>query len=250
VTARRTKAALVCLCALLLTDCAPLTPRPAPSALGPPAGFPGDLYLAARARGEPVYVVEPAEPQSVVVQVHRGGTLASLGHEHVLSAPAVRGYILMPRDPTAARTDLYVPLESFAVDDPSARKTSGLAADVPQQDIDATRRNMLQAVLESSRFPLLVIHATCAAALPACTTLDARITLHGVTRPALIPVALEFHGERLIASGRFALLQTDFGITPYSVLGGALRVEDRIDIAFRLEAVPVSRISRGGSPAP
>jgi hypothetical protein len=250
VTASKTKAALACLCALLLTDCAPVTPRPAQSALAPPAGFPGELYLAARARGEPVYAVDPAEPQSVVVRVHRAGTLASLGHEHVLSAPSVGGYVLMPRDATAARTDLYVSLESFAVDEPSARKTSGLAADVPQQDIDATRRNMLQTVLESSRFPLLLIHATCATARPACTTLDARITLHGVTRPALIPVALEFHGERLIASGRFTLLQTDFGITPYSVLGGALRVEDRIDIAFRLETVPVSGDSRAGSSAP
>ena len=232
----KSKTTLVSLCLLVASSCAPVPHERAPAERAPAAGFPESLYLAARARGEPVYAIDPAVPQSVVVRVHRAGTLASLGHEHVISEPAVRGYILMPGDPAAARADLYVALDSFAVDTPAARKTAGLAAEISQQDIDATRRNMLQTVLESSRYPFLLVHATCAAAHSGCTMLDAQITLHGVTRSVRIPVEIRIDDGRLVANGRFAVRQSDFGITPYSVLGGALRVEDRIEIAFRLEA--------------
>jgi hypothetical protein len=40
----------------------------------------------------------------------------------------------------------------------------------------------------------------------------------------------------MTARGRFAILQSDYGIVPFSVLGGALRVEDRVEIMFRIVA--------------
>ena len=67
-------------------------------------------------------------------------------------------------------------------------------------------------------------------------TLNAAISLHGITRTQQVPVEIETTADSLRARGRFALLQSDYRITPFSVLGGALEVQDRLDIEFDLHA--------------
>ena len=40
--------------------------------------------------------------------------------------------------------------------------------------------------------------------------------------------------DRLVVAGAFVLRQSDFGIKPFSVLGGLLAVEDELVVEFRL----------------
>ena len=54
------------------------------------------------------------------------------------------------------------------------------------------------------------------------------------SQPTQIPVNVEGLPERLGASASFVLRQSDFGITPYSALGGLLAVQDAIVIEFKL----------------
>jgi hypothetical protein len=44
-----------------------------------------------------------------------------------------------------------------------------------------------------------------------------------------------------IVSGAFRINQTDFGIVPLSLLGGAIEVQDEIDLHFRIHAVRIGR---------
>ena len=66
--------------------------------------------------------------------------------------------------------------------------------------------------------------------------LEVAVTLHGVTRALQVPARFESAGEELGVSGRFSLNQSDFGITPFSILGGAIQVQDRVDLRFRIHA--------------
>jgi polyisoprenoid-binding protein YceI len=66
--------------------------------------------------------------------------------------------------------------------------------------------------------------------------LEIDLTWNGTTRQITVPADLEIDGGRLRVSGAFELWQSGFGIEPFSVLGGALRVEDRIDLRFELDA--------------
>lgn len=227
---------LVCLCALAVTACAPHLERPAHLTPARPPGFPEAYYKAASANGEPVFAIDSPDSQRLEIHVYREGSLASLGHDHVVSARDVHGYALIPRDRSPARVDVYLPVDSLVVDRPGAGAEAGGASDLSQADIDATRRHMLENVLASAQYPFVVIHGVCRTGTPWCTTLDARITLHGVTRALEIPVRPDLGSGRLLVSGHFSVLHSDFGMTPYSILGGALRVKDRIDVKFRFEA--------------
>lgn len=232
------RAALGCLCALAVTACAPHLERSTrPTPVRPP-GFPEEFYKAASAKGEPVFAIDSTDSQRLEIRVYREGSLASLGHDHVVSARDVRGYALVPRDRSQARADVYLPVESLLVDAPEAAAEAGIASNLSQEDIDATRRHMLEDVLASAQYPFLLIHGVCRTGTPRCETLDARITLHGVTRALEIPVELESGSNRLVVSGHFSVLHSDFGMTPYSILGGAMRVKNRIDVKFRFEARP------------
>src|ERR1700687_4874517 len=99
----------------LLTACVSQAPRVPPSEERPPA-FPEQFYLQDAAGGQPVFKVEPAQ-SLVVIEVYRAGSLAKLGHDHVVASHDVGGYIATDDN----RADLYVRLDTLAVDEPDLR---------------------------------------------------------------------------------------------------------------------------------
>ncbi|OGI48361.1 MAG: hypothetical protein A2151_03980 [Candidatus Muproteobacteria bacterium RBG_16_65_34] len=221
---------------LLAAACAPLVKPPAVSEPPrAPAAFPEEFYRQAGERGEPVFRIDPQRSQAVI-HVYRGGPLARFGHDHAIASRRLHGYILLPRRLDAAQADLYVPLESLSVDDPALRAQAGFDTTVSAADIAGTRRNMLEKVLEAERYPFAVLHLSRPEGELPALILNAEIGLHGVTQTLRLPVEIEPAAGELRAHGRFSLRQTEFGITPYSLLGGALQVQDRIDLEFEVRA--------------
>ncbi len=227
-----TRRLLPALTVALLASCAPLPPvieRPLPPAI------PEADYAAARARGEAVYRID-AQQSLVTVRVYRGGRLARLGHDHVMASRAVEGLVLRARTPAEMRADLHMALESLTVDEPELRAAAGLDTTPSAADIEGTRRNMLDKTLEAARYPYVTLALSHASGELPTPTLNVAITLHGVTRSYPMPVEVDASDDRLRARGRIALLQTDHGIAPFSIFGGALEVQDRLDIEFDLQA--------------
>jgi YceI-like protein len=216
---------------LMLGACAPLVRElaPAPAA---PADFPEGYYREALAQGKPVFRVDPAE-SLVVIEVRRAGSLARLGHDHVVASHEVEGFVA----PDEGRADVYVALGRMVVDEAPLRAEAGFATQPSETDIEGTRANMLEKVLEAERFPFAMVRVTGADAKQGSTTLAVAITLHGATRTLKAPAQIEADAEQMSVSGRLAVDQTDFGITPYSLLGGAIAVQNRIDLRFRIRAL-------------
>jgi polyisoprenoid-binding protein YceI len=215
--------------ALLIVGCAELLRIEAPSA--PPTEFPEAYYLQAQKQGKPVYRVDPAE-SLIVIEVRRGGSLARLGHDHVIASHELTGYVA----PDEGRADLYVALARLVVDEPALRKEAGFDTQPTESDIEGTRSNMLNHVLEAERFPFALIGVAGADATQKKTTLAVTIALHGVTRTLQVPAEIEAGEKSVSVSGKLAFKQTDFGITPYSLLGGAIAVKDDLALRFLIRA--------------
>jgi polyisoprenoid-binding protein YceI len=62
------------------------------------------------------------------------------------------------------------------------------------------------------------------------------VTLHGQTRTFQVPSEIDADEKAITVSGRLAFNQTDFGITPYALLGGAIAVKDGLALRFRIRA--------------
>jgi hypothetical protein len=214
----------------VLAACAVQVPRPPESKDQQPAGFPDAFYQSSAQSGRVVFAIDPAR-SLLVIEVRRGGSLAQLGHDHVIASHNVRGYVA----PNERRADLFIRLDELVVDEPELRAQAAFDTQPTEAAIAGTRNNML-ANLQASEHPYAVIAVAGVQTDAAGTSLQATIALRGVTRAARIPVQIEQSSEQLTVMGRMSLQQSNFGIVPLSILGGALVVQDRVDVRFQIHA--------------
>lgn len=199
----------------------------------PPSAPAGDVnqgwYLQAESAGHKILHID-AQQSLIAITVHRGGSLARLGHDHIVASRNLNGFAA----PDDGRADFHFRLDEMTVDEPALRREAGFDTQPSADAIEGTRVNMLTKVLEADRFPFVLLHAERLAATDAMLRLT--ITLHGVTRSVEVPTQIEDSADGLTASGTLSLLQSEFGITPMSVLGGAIQVLDQMDMRFRIVA--------------
>jgi YceI-like protein len=206
---------------------APPSPGPAPSLELP---LPGQAYQIDENRSE------------LRILVYRAGPLARFGHNHVMVNRRVHGAVNLVQEGASAFW-LRVPVAEFIVDELQARREEGpdFAADVPDDARSGTLHNMLSAaVLDAAEYPDISINGIAAArapdsgAAPLVATLTIGVAGHESTIE--VPFVLESDSGRLSASGSFELRQSALGLTPYSLMLGALQVQDAMTVKFRLVA--------------
>lgn len=223
------KAGLLALCATFLVSCAPdARLRQSEQSDESVAIFPQSYYLQAKAQGKKIFRVN-SQQSLLVLEVRRAGAFARFGHDHVVASHDVIGFV----SPVDGRADLSAPLEKLVIDEAALRAEAGFTTQPTQDDIEGTRRNMLNKVLDAVQFPLALIHIERKSAESA---LAVTINLHGISRSFEVPVEMQATAEGLVVSGKMHFKQSDFGIVPFSILNGAIQVQDRLDLRFRIVA--------------
>ncbi|WP_070271248.1 YceI family protein [Duganella sp. HH101] len=209
--------------AALLAGCSqlPSSAPPAPPEAPPPAVAPAHTPAAN------ALTIDSAQ-SLIAVTVRRGGLLARLGHDHLVASRHVSGTV----SPAQNRADFQFRLDQLTVDEADLRIAAGLEKQPSADAIDGTRNNMLTRVLDAERYPVVTVHAERAAGQP----LQVAITLHGVTRSMAIPAEIRENHGVMTVTGNVNLKQSDFGITPFSVMAGALAVQDQLELRFTLAA--------------
>lgn len=221
---------LICVSVLLAACPRPVRPPP-PAPTVPQAP-------AVDTRGATVYEVSPQDTQLNIL-VFRGGKLSRLGHNHVMTSQHVSGRVWVHPEFTRSGFELSLPVAQLVVDDPEARRAAGsdFPPDIPQSDKDGTRKNMLRPeMLDGERYPQVKLRSARIGGTLDAPQVTASITIKDATRDVEVPVKIAIEGAKLSAKGEFDVLQTQFGIKPFSVALGALEVQDRLHIEFRIEA--------------
>jgi polyisoprenoid-binding protein YceI len=163
------------------------------------------------------------------------GSATALGHVH-----GVQGNLSSGKVTLGGAGEVVFDMTSFTADTAQARQYVGLPAQFSQSDAQKVTANMRGGdVLDVARFPTATFSITSAAPAdgqkagdPGRYQLDGRFTLHGVTQPLRFLATVEATGKpgTLHARGSFSILQTSYGIQPYSALAGLVRVADQLDI--------------------
>lgn len=172
--------------------------------------------------------------------VYKAGSLARLGHNHVISVAGLMGSVSMNgADLRASHFELQFPVESLVVDDPMLR--SGLGPDfasVPSpDDVAGTRKNMLsERVLMSDRYSTIKVSGQGPMGAADAPTMQITVELLGRSVAVTVPTKVEVRGDDLMASGEFELTHTALGMTPFSVMLGALQVADKMKFVYRIHA--------------
>jgi polyisoprenoid-binding protein YceI len=162
--------------------------------------------------------------------------LAHLGHNHLVEVRGLRG-ALRRLNGGGGLAQLGFRVDEMRVDDPAARALAGsdFAQTPDAAAVTGTRANMLgEKVLNAARWPEIQVSARIADLAAAQPLADIQVSLHGVGRRYQTPVRIQASPGRVSVTGSLFLRQSDFGMAPFSVLGGALQVRDAIEVDFRV----------------
>jgi polyisoprenoid-binding protein YceI len=185
-----------------------------------------------------VYRVDPGSSRLAIL-VYRGGKLSRLGHNHVMTSQDVSGRVWVHPEFSRSGFELSFPVAQLVVDDAEARRAAGgdFPPDIPQSDKDGTRKNMLKPeVLDGEHYAAVKLSSAKIGGTLEAPQVTAHITIKDASRDVEVPVKIGVEGAKLSASGEFDILQSDFGIKPFSVALGALEVQDRLHIKFTIVA--------------
>jgi polyisoprenoid-binding protein YceI len=237
--AYRIRRAAAVLVALVIAGCSgqpsrepatPAAPAEAAAASGPP--------IASVPREGRAFRVDPAQ-SILVVRVYRGGPLARAGHNHVIASHDLNGFVYVPDDPLRSTFDIRVPVQTLTVDEDTLRAQEGadFPPNVPEDAREGTRRNMLGAsLLNAERYPGIGLQSENLQRVGDSVVAQVRVIVRNHASSLRVPVSYELRGNVLRVQGDIAVRQTDLGLTPFSLFGGALRVEDEMRVRFRIVA--------------
>jgi polyisoprenoid-binding protein YceI len=164
----------------------------------------------------------------LLVRTGRSGLGRRAGHDLTLEATRWSARTSVdPAEPAKSTVTAEIEVESLEV-------REGAGGVMPLTDADRSEivKNIRGKVLHTSAHPTITFRSTSVEGTPESFTVEGDLTIMGVTRP--VTVRGQVSGDRL--TGGATVVQSRWGIKPYSALFGQLRVADPIEIEFDLAA--------------
>ncbi len=215
------------LCAwILLAGCTESTLRTDETSVAP---LPEESYLRA-ADSSRVYRIDP-QRSVIIVRTGREGPAARLGHDHAIASEGLSGFVEVHKDPNRSRADVAFAMRELIVDKQEYRDEFDLDTTPSESDVAGTYANMLK-VVPPDMHPWVTINATIAEP----GTLAVAVTLAGRTVSYLVPATIDSDGDTATVRGSTTIRHEDFGLSPFSAVGGLLRVSDEMTVRFDITA--------------
>lgn len=162
------------------------------------------------------------EKSTLTVRVYKAGLFSAMGHNHEIAAPISRGTV----DPGAHQVELQVKAGALQV-----RDTDASAKD--RAEIQSTMLG--PAVLDAQNQPEITFRSTGAQSTgTGAWKVSGNLTIRGQSRP--VEVDVQENGAHYVGTAR--LKQSEFGIKPIKIAGGAVSVKDEIRIEFDIQLAP------------
>ena len=159
-----------------------------------------------------------ARLSAITIKVEKSGLFSAFAHNHTIQAPVASGKL----DPEKRTALLVFDAKEMKVLDEGVKESE-------RAEIDRTMKS--DKVLDVQRFPEIRFASTSITPQGGGRYLaQGDVTLHGIVRP--VETLITFSKGRY--TGSVKLKQTDFGITPVSIAGGAVKVKDGIEIFFEI----------------
>ena len=161
---------------------------------------------------------------SLLLRTFRRGIAARVGHDLLIKASNWHGRISIPENPAAQ------PTVSVSVDMRELQVLEGTGGVRPLSEADKRDiKGTLGKVLQTGRYPEATFTSTSAHVRDEGATVEGELKMNGQSHP----LRLEVHRrEDGVIAGSTSVLQSTWGIKPYTGFFGALRLRDAVDVEF------------------
>lgn len=175
------------------------------------------------------YLVGPKSGR-LLVKTARTGLGAKAGHDLTIEVTRWRGNVVVDAaNPASSSVTVEVDVDSFEV----REGTGGVKplTDADRADIKNTLRGK---ILNTGLHPTITFGSSQVSGTAESFRIDGDLTIAGVTRPVTV--------EGQLAAGRAhgsaVIVQSRWGIRPYSAFLGALRLRDEVEVQFDIDLTP------------
>ncbi len=165
----------------------------------------------------------------LLVKTARTGLGAKAGHDLTIEVARWRGNVVVDADnPAGSSVSAEIDVDSLEV-------REGTGGVKPLTDSDrADIKNTLRKILNFGRYPAITFGSSQVSGTAESFRIDGDLTIAGVTQPVTIEGRLA--GDR--ARGSAVVVQSRWGIRPYSAFLGALKLRDEVEVQFDVGLTP------------
>ena len=189
------------------------------------------------------WTIDPSTGYFHVVLL-KEGLLGGLGHDHVVDLRGARGEVEIGDSTGSVHLDIDV--AAADIDLAAGRFEEGFKKAVEEAD----RVKILAGMrgpkgLDVARYPRVKFDSTQiepVESLKGTWEVTGVFALHGSTRSLEFPVTLAERSGGYWAYGYARIRPSDYGIKPFSVLGGLIRVQDEAVVKFNLGLRPLGSL--------
>jgi polyisoprenoid-binding protein YceI len=161
------------------------------------------------------------------IYTYVGGMGAKMGHDLILEAKQWSGSVTVDADnPSGSSVQVTVDARSFEI----VQATGGMKP-LTDKDREEIAKNT-EKTLQLGKFPEITFQSTTVSGSAPAMTVQGDLTIAGTTKPVTLEVAVEEEGGEAVMTARTAVIQTEFGVKPYSKMG-ALKVKDQVDLEIK-----------------
>lgn len=176
-------------------------------------------------------------PADGTVRIHTGreGMASRIGHDLVLEVTRWTATVAVDGE-DVSRSTVTATFDARSIE---VREGTGGATPLSDKDRGDIGKSMAEKVLKSSSYPEITLRSTSVTGGDGgALEVVADLTLVGLTRSVRFQLASEAADGTTRLTGRIPLVQSTWGIKPYSAMLGALKVPDRIEVSVDLRIPP------------
>jgi polyisoprenoid-binding protein YceI len=176
-----------------------------------------------------------ADTGRLLIRTYRVGLGSRAGHDLTIEATIWQGTAQIGADPAASSVALIVDTDSFEV-------REGRRGIKPLTDADrAGIRKTIRELLDTARYPAITFGSIGLHETQRELWVDGQLTIRDATHPVRVRGSVEeaSRDPRLRATAQ--VVQSQWGIKPYSAFLGALKLRDAVDIDVEATLVPTGQ---------
>lgn len=167
------------------------------------------------------YQIGPSDG-SLTIRTKKAGVGAKMAHDLVLEAKSWSGTVNFDADdPAASNGEVTVQPASLEVID-----SSGGVKPLSDGDRKDIAKNINEKALQTKKYPDVTFRSTSVSGGGSAYKVEGELTITGQTKPATLDVTVD--GTNVVVKGK--VVQTDFGVKPYSAMLGALKIDDAVEV--------------------
>jgi polyisoprenoid-binding protein YceI len=174
------------------------------------------------------YAVGPDNGQ-LLVKTTRTGLGAKAGHDLTIAVTRWRAEVVIGKDSAASSVSVDADVDSFEV-----REGTGGVKGLTDSDRADIKKTICDKVLQAGRHPAITFSSTNVAGTQESFSVDGDLCIRGATHPVTVRGSIT--DGRL--QGSATVVQTRWGIKPYTAFLGALKLADEVTVEFDVAIGP------------